>query len=77
MEFAICRVFPDTVTFVPGSHTFAMFYARALHDKQNTCYPRAHIVLTTFTRFDQNWSTGCLLALYGSTMHPARQCGGF
>ena len=39
--------------------------------------PRAHINVTTFTHFDQNWSIGCLLALYGSTKHPAQLCGGF
>ena len=26
----------------------------------------------TRKNFDQNWSTGCLLALYGSTMHLAQ-----
>jgi hypothetical protein len=30
---------------------------------------RAHIYVTTFTRFAQNWSMGSLLAVYGSTMH--------
>jgi hypothetical protein len=30
---------------------------------------RAHIIMTTFTRFAQNGSIGSLLALYGSTMH--------
>ena len=49
---------------------------RVLHDMWGIpvmlCYARAHITLTTFTRLDQTWSTGCLLALYGSTMHPAR-----
>ena len=40
-----------------------------------TCYGgalHAHINMTTFTQFGQNWSTGCLVALYGSTMHPGR-----
>ena len=37
----------------------------------------AHTNVTTFTYFDQNWSIGCLLALYGSTKHPAQLCGGF
>ena len=39
--------------------------------------PGAHINVTTFTHFSQNWSLDCLLALYGSTMHPAQLCGGF
>ena len=29
---------------------------------------RAHINVTTFTNFWQNWSLGCLLALYGSIL---------
>ena len=32
---------------------------------------RAHINVTTFTKCGQNWSISCLLALYGSTKHPA------
>ena len=39
--------------------------------------PRAHINETTFTHFDQNWSIGCLLTLYGSIKHPAQLCGDF
>ena len=39
-----------------GSHAFAMFSAHA------------HISVTTFTIF---WQMGRLLALYGSSMHPA------
>ena len=54
-----------------------MFYAHALRDKRGIPVTRAHITLTTFTMFDQNCSVGCLLALYGCTMHPARLCGGF
>ena len=37
----------------------------------------AHIDLTTFTQSCQNWSIGSLLALYGSTKHPAQLCHGF
>ena len=37
--------------------------------------PRAHV--TTITHFGQNWSLGCLLALYGCIMHPAQLCDGF
>ena len=36
----------------------------------------AHTKVTTFTNFGQNWSMGCLLALYGSTKLPAQLCGG-
>ena len=38
---------------------------------------RAYINVTIFIQFSQNWSIGCLLALYGSTMHPAHLCGSF
>ena len=37
----------------------------------------AHIDLTTFTNFGQNWSIGSLLALYGSTKHPVQLRRGF
>ena len=43
----------------------------------NTLYARIHNELMTFTLLAQNWSTGCLLALYGSTMLLAQVCGGF
>ena len=33
--------------------------------------------VATFTHFGQNWSTGCQLAWYASTIYPARRCGGF
>ena len=33
--------------------------------------------LTTLYQILCIWLLGCLLALYGSTMHPARLCGGF
>ena len=46
---------------------FAMFYEHALRDKRgNTHHARTHMLIT-FTRYDQNWSTGCVLVLYGST----------
>jgi hypothetical protein len=48
--------------FVLGTHAFAMFYAhprRGIH----ATYARAHNPLTTFTIFEQNFSTGCLLAV--------------
>ena len=59
-----------------GSHAFAMFSAHALREGRGHAL-RAHINVTTITHFDQNWCIGCLLALYGSTMHPAQLCGGF
>ena len=37
----------------------------------------AHINVTTFTQFGQNWSIGCLFALCGSAMRLAQLCGGF
>ena len=37
----------------------------------------AHIHLTTLTQFGQNCSIGSLLALYGSTKHPAQLCHGY
>ena len=37
----------------------------------------AHTNVTTFTYFGKNWSIGCLLALYGSTKHPAQLYSGF
>ena len=56
---------------------FAMFSAHALREKREIPVRRAHTNVTTFTYFGQNWSIGCLLALYGSTKHPAQLCGGF
>ena len=63
--------------FVQGSHAFAMFSAHALREKREIPVRHAHTNVTTFTYFGQNWSIGCLLALYGSTKHPAQLCGGF
>ena len=63
--------------FVQGSHAFAMFSAHALREKRGIPVRHAHTNVTTFTYFGQNWSIGCLLALYGSTKHPAQLCGGF
>ena len=51
-----------------------MFSAHALREKRGI---PAHTNVTTFTYFSQNWSIDCLLALYGSTKHPAQLCGGF
>ena len=56
-----------------GSHAFAMFSAHALREKRGI---PAHTNVTTFTYFDQNCGIDCLLALYGSTKHPAQLCGG-
>ena len=53
-----------------GSHAFAMFSMWGAG-------PRAHINVTTITYFTQNCCISCLFALYGSTTHPARPCGGF
>ena len=33
----------------------------------NVFHPCSHIKVTTITHFGQNWSLGCLLALYGSS----------
>ena len=56
---------------------FAMFSAHALREKRGIPVRHAHTNVTTFTDFGQNWSIGCLLALYGSTMHPAQLRGSF
>ena len=63
--------------FVQGSHTFAMFFAHALREKRGIPVRHAQTNVTTFTYFGQNWSIGCLLALYGSTKHPAQLWSGF
>ena len=47
---------------------FAMFSAHALHE---WTWPRAHMYETTFTQFQQNCNIGCLVTLYGSTVHVA------
>ena len=55
------------------------FSAHALREKRGIPVRRAHTNVTTFTYLGQNWSIGigCLLALYGSTKHPAQLHGGF
>ena len=57
--------------FIQGSHTFAMFYAHTLREKRGIPVMHAYSTLTTFTRFAQNSTVGCMLALYGPTMHVA------
>ena len=52
-----------------GSHAFAMFAHKKITGAQGT--------LTTLYQTLYIWVLGCLLALYGSTMHPARLCGRF
>ena len=54
-----------------------MYSAHALHEKRGIPVRHVNTNVTTFTYFGQNWSIGCLLALYGSTKHPAQLCGGF
>ena len=54
-----------------------MFSAHALREKRGIPVRREHTNVTTFTNFGQNWSIGCLLALYGSAKHPAQLYGGF
>ena len=54
-----------------------MFSTHALREKRGIPVRRAHTNVTTFTYSGQNWGIGCLLALYGSTKHPAQLCGGF
>ena len=50
-------------------------YREAMHLQ---CFPPTRYVrgvatnVTTFTHFAQNWSLGCLVVLYGSTMLPAQ-----
>ena len=56
---------------VQESHAFAMFYAHALRGKRGIPDMHARITLTTFTRFAQNSTVGCMLALHGPTMHVA------
>ena len=47
-----------------GSHAFAMFSAHTLREK------RGIPVVCVIWKLSKNWSIGCLLALYGSTVHP-------
>ena len=53
---------------IQGCHMFAKFYAHA-YVKNGEYLLR--ITLTTFTRFVQNSTVWCMLALYGPTMHVA------
>ena len=55
-----------------GSHSLAMFAKKFLW-ANGINFTGARGTLTTLYRT----LFGCLLALYGSTMHPARLCGGF
>ena len=50
---------------------FAMLSAHVLREKRNARHARAHIRLTTFTRFAQNSTVVSMLVLYGSNMHAA------
>ena len=52
-----------------GSHAFAMFAHKKITGARGT--------LTTLYQTFYIWVFGCLLALYGSTMHPARLFGGY
>ena len=52
-----------------GSHSLAMFSKKIFTGARGT--------LTTLYRTLCILLFGCLLALYGSTMDPARLCGGF
>ena len=56
--------------FVQGSHTFAMFMPTR-YVKKGISIMHTHTTLTTLTRFAQNSTVGCMLALYGPTMHVA------
>ena len=59
-----------------GSHAFAMFSAHALREEWG--HIRVHINVTTIPILVKiDVYIGCLLALYGSTMHPPQLCGGF
>ena len=55
--------------FVQGSHTFAMFYVHTLHEKQGIPIMYTHITLTIFTQYVKNGTVGCMLALYGPSIH--------
>ena len=57
--------------FVQRSHTFAMFYIHALHEKQVIPVMYMHITLATFIRFAKNSTVEFMLALYGPTTHVA------
>ena len=57
--------------FIQGSRTFAMFYAHVLREKLRIPVMNAHGTLMTFTRFVQNGTVWCMIALYGPAMHVA------
>ena len=59
-----------------GSHSLAMFAKKFLR-ANGINFTGARGTLTTLYRTLCILLFGCLLALYGSTMHPARLCGGF
>ena len=59
-----------------GSHSLAMFAKKILQAREKN-FTGARRTLTTLYRTLCMLLFGCLLALYGSTMHPARLCGGF
>ena len=59
-----------------GSHSLAMFAKKFLR-ANGINFTGARGTLTTLYRTLYILLFGCLLALYGSTMHPARLCGGF
>ena len=59
-----------------GSHSLAMFAKKILR-ANGINFTGARGTLTTLYRTLCILLFGCLLALYGSTMHLARLCGGF
>ena len=59
-----------------GSHLLAMFAKKILRAREKS-FTGARRTSTTLYRTLCILLFGCLLALYGSTMHPARLCGGF
>ena len=59
-----------------GSHSLAMFAKKFLRAREKK-FTGARRTLTTLYRRLCILLFGCLLALYGSTTHPARLCGAF
>ena len=59
-----------------GSHSLAMFAKKSLR-ANGIHFTGARGTWTTLYRTSCILLFGCLLALYGSTMHPARLCGAF
>ena len=59
-----------------GSHSLAMFAKKFLRVR-GINFTGARGTLTTLYQTLCILLLGCLLALYGSTMHPARLCSGF